>query len=271
MFRQLPDGVNDMPESNASVKLDLATKLLAGISVAISVFAAWKAVPVDAEIKRLQAETVRLDLALKQADADLKNIESNRKLTMELYQEVKKVIEKQEKDPREEDAVKVLVESLSDDPFRWKLLNVIAIGAKSSDVKESAAAASKFYEEDAVAKRDISVPATATSTAGKTIGAYNIDFFFCESRRSTSEPLARAALNSKGKNDSGRWRVRLLPESVNQQPGYGITGNQIRYTPPGEKPIADAIAHSFASNGVQFAFHETSYSTPGYVSVFFCQ
>jgi hypothetical protein len=115
------------------------------VSLALGVFATWKALPADAEIKRLQAEDTRLDLALKQADADLKGLESSRKVTLELYQEVKNVIEKRDRDPREEDAVRVLVESLADDPFRYKLLKVIAIGAKDTLVKHAAAATSAFY------------------------------------------------------------------------------------------------------------------------------
>jgi len=128
--------------------LDVLTKLVTFVSLAIASFAAWKSLPIDADIKRLQAETQRLDLALRQADAELKNLESNRRVTLELYQEVKKVIEKKEKDSREEEALRVLVESLADDPFRWRLLRVLAVGAASPEVKETAAATSKFYEEE---------------------------------------------------------------------------------------------------------------------------
>jgi hypothetical protein len=117
-------------EKGPSALVDLLTRVVTLLSLAVAGYAAWIALPADAEIKRLQSETQRLDLALKRADADLKSIESQRKVTLELYQEVKKVIEKKDKDPREEDAVRILVESLADDPFRWKLLGVIAVGAK---------------------------------------------------------------------------------------------------------------------------------------------
>ena len=124
-----------MPDDKSSSgTLDVVTKFITVFSLGLAAFAAWKALPYDAEIKQLQAETQRLDLALKQADADLKGLESNRKVTLELYQEVKSVIQKKDKDQREEDAVRVLVESLADDPLRWKLLNVIAAGARSVEV-----------------------------------------------------------------------------------------------------------------------------------------
>ncbi|MEO8418802.1 MAG: hypothetical protein ABI475_08775, partial [Methylophilaceae bacterium] len=187
--------------------LDLITKVITVVSLALAAFATWKALPYDAEIKRLQAETQRLDLALKQADADLKSLESNRKVTLELYQEVKNVIEKKDNDPRKEDAVRVLVESLADDPFRWKLLNVIAAGAKSAEVKQAAAETSDYYREEAqvplAAPRESDV---ATATTG--IGSFNVDIFYCEKKKATSEPIARAALSLKTSSDTGRWRLR---------------------------------------------------------------
>ena len=256
-------------EKPSSGLVDWLTKAVTLVSLALAAYAAWIALPADAEIKQLQRETQRLDMALKRSDADLKNLESNRKVTMELYQEVKKVIEKEDKDPRGEDAVRVLVESLADDPFRWKLLGVIAVGAKDAAVKESAAATSKFFQEDAQAQPI--TQATTSSAEDSGVGTYNVDFFYCEKKQESSEPLARAALSLKAGTDSGHWRVRALPESINQQPGYAIHTNVIRFTPPEERPVADALAKALSSKGVKVQFQEISYPTPKYVSVFICQ
>lgn len=252
--------------------LDVLTKFVTFVSLAVALFAAWKALPADAEIKRLQVETQRLDLALKQADAELKNLESNRRVTLELYQEVKKVIEKKAQDPREEDALRVLVESLADDPFRWKLLRVLAVGAASPEVKETAAATSRFYEEEATSQTRLSAPAGATPSQGSAaFGAYNIDIFYCQTKQATSEPTARSVLQLRAQGDTGRWRVRSLPESINRQPGYGVATNEIRFTPPEERPVAEALSKALSARGVSTQFRETSYPTPGYVSVFICQ
>ena len=248
--------------------IDWLTKSITVVSLALAAYAAWIALPADAEIRKLQGETQRLDLALKRADADLKNVESNRKVVLELYQEVKKVIEKKEREPREEDAVRVLVESLADDPFRWKLLGVIAVGAKDVGVKENAAATSKFFQEDAQIQTATQAGPNRPSNG---VGTYNVDIFYCEKTRTTSEPLARTALSLKASSDTGRWRVRSLPESINQQPGYSIHANVIRFTPPEERPVADALAKALASKGISVQFQEIAYPTPGYVSVFLCQ
>jgi hypothetical protein len=249
--------------------IDKVSKAVALVSLCIAVYAAWKALPADAEIKRLQTETVRLDLALKQADADLKNIESSRKMTMELYQEVKNVIRSKETTGREEDAVRVLVESLADDPLRYKLLNVIATGAKSSEVKAAATETSKFFKDESQAVAQVA-PATNSANPSR-FGAFNVDFFYCENKKATSESIARAAMGLKSASDTGRWRLRSLPESINQQPGYQIDSNVVRFNPPDERDVAEAIAQGLKTLSVPVRFEETSYSTPGYVSVFICQ
>lgn len=184
---------------------------------------------------------------------------------------MKKVIEKKAQDPREEDALRVLVESLADDPFRWKLLRVLAVGAASPEVKESAAATSRFYEEEATAQtRPSAAAGTAPSKGSSAFGAFNIDIFYCEARPAT-EAIARSLLLLRSPRDTGRWRVRALPESINRQPGYGVAANEIRFTPPEERPVAEALSQALAARGITTQLRETSYPTPGYVSVFVCQ
>ena len=163
-----------------------------------------------------------------------------------------------------------MVESLADDPLRWKLLNVIAAGARSVEVKQAAAQTSKYYREQAqiqLAPPRGQVPPTASSG----VGTFNVDFFYCEKKLATSEPIARSALSLKVPSDTGRWRVRALPESINQQEGYGINANEVRFTPPEERPVAEALVKALSTRGVKVQFQETSYPTPGYVSVFICQ
>lgn len=107
--------------------------------------------------------------------------------------------------------------------------------------------------------------------AASGVGAYNVDFFYCEATRARSEPLARAALALKSVGDSGNWRVRMLTESVNKQSGYGIAGNVIRFTAPEEQPVADALAGLLKTQGVNVSLKAIAYPTPGLVSVFFCE
>jgi hypothetical protein len=264
-----PEGYVMNSPANPASSIDTLTKVLTLISLGLATFATWKALPYDTEIKRLQAETQRLDLALKQADADLKGLESSRKITLELYQEVKNVIQKKDKDQREEEAVRVLVESLADDPFRWKLLSVIANGAQSEAVKQAASETSTYYKEESLVRSELAPPAAPAPSSG--IGTYNVDFFYCEDKTPSSESVARSLLSLKTSSSTGRWRVRALPVSINEKPGYGIKSNIIRFTPPEEKSAAQALAKLVESKGVNLQLQEISFPTPGYISVFICQ
>ncbi len=255
--------------------LDKIKNVVTILSLCIAVFAAWKAIPADAEIKRLQARTAELDLQLKQADANLKAIESTREFSFALYKEVKTVIDSTTSTSRQEDAVRVLVESLAEDPLRSKLLSVIAASAKNPEVKAAASATSRFYEEQTrlpvQAIQATTGAALPQATPTSPLGAMSVDFFYCELKRATSEPIAQAARSAKPPGSKGSWRARLLPESINQQPSYQITSSVIRYNPPGEREAAQALAKSLADRQVNARLQETDYPTPGYVSVFICQ
>ena len=82
---------------------------------------------------------------------------------------------------------------------------------------------------------------------------------------------SRAVLNLQTAGSTGWWRMRGLPESVNQQPGCGISQGEIGFTAPDEAVTAKALAKALHDRGIIAALHETSYPTPGYVSVFVCQ
>jgi hypothetical protein len=255
--------------------LDRIKNVVTIFSLCIAVFAAWKAIPADAEIKKLQARTAELDLQLKQADANLKAIESTREFSFALYKEVKSVIDSSTSTSRQEDAVRVLVESLAEDPLRSKLLSVIAASAKNPEVKAAASATSRFFEE----QTRLPVQAVQTSVAGampqaaasSALNSLSVDFFYCELKRGTSEPIALAARSARPPGSKGTWRARLLPESINQQPSYQITSSVIRYNPPAERAAAQELARSLAERQVAARLQETDYPTPGYVSVFICQ
>ena len=242
--------------------LDVASKALTLCSLAIAVVAAATALPLDAELKTLATETQRLDNELKlasarlqEAEAQLKQAESGRKLSFDLYQEVKKVLENKERSARDEEALRVLIESLAEDPFRYKLLSVLAVGSATDSVKLLAAESSRFYQEEAALaslEQRTSRP-VAPAAGGRSLTNYDVDVFFCVQKRETSEPVAKQLLALKRSDESGRWRLRALPETINQQPGYGIRSTEIRYNAPEEAAQAQALVERLSSAGVQAA------------------
>ncbi|MEO3690478.1 hypothetical protein [Roseateles paludis] len=258
------------------ITLDATSKAIAIASAAIAVFAAWKALPLDERLKELNIQLADTDRRLKEAEARLKETESGRKLSFDLYQEVRKILERKDKTAKDEEALRVLIESLAEDPFRYKLLSVLAVSATAPEVKRSASESSKFYEVQAqLAQQNAAPPPAAATkaagTASTAIGSMDIDVFYCAAKQASSEPLARKLLQLQQPGETGRWRLRFLPDSVNQQPGYGITANEIRYNAPLETEAAKLLAQRISDAGVQTTLRESMQLTKWYISVFVCQ
>ncbi len=261
---------------NKLLNIDSATKFLTLASLAIAVFAAWTALPLDAELKVLQAETQRLDNELKSAEAKLREAEASRKLNFELYREVKTLLEDSKRTEQEEEALRVLIESLADAPFRYKLLDVLAVAAGNSSTRKAASESSKFYKEEAVLSSTdtkftmsgikLKAPVNAMSVTN-----YDIDVFYCANKRETSEPIAQQVAALKLPSETGRWRVRALPETINQQPGYQIQSSQIRYNSPSENKQADILIKRLEEKGIHLDRRVTTQNTRWYLSIFICQ
>ena len=262
-----------------AVSLDNITKVIAIGSAVLALFATWRTLPLDAELKRLQAQTQKLDLdlkvaegRLKEAEARLKETESGRKLSFDLYQEVRKILENRNKTAKDEEALRVLIESLAEDPFRYKLLSVLAVSASAPDVKRSATESSTFYRDESwIAQRAPQVKQVSEGAQLSPVGSMDVDVFYCANKQASSEPIAKNVLALRKADETGRWRLRLLPESVNQQPGYGVVSNEIRYNAPDETKAARSLADRLEQAGYKISLRETQQSTKWYVSVFICQ
>lgn len=263
-----------------SITIDNILKMLAIPTAAIAVFAAIIALPLDAELKSLQNQTQRLELDLKaaegrikEAEARLKETESGRKLTFDLYQEVRKILERKDKTAKDEEALRVLIESLAEDPFRYKLLSVLAVSASSPETKRSASESSSFFRDESLIdhRPNTSMIRETEKIRPSAVGSMDVDVFYCASKQSTSEVIAKNIIALKQSSESGRWRLRLLPESVNQQPGYGITSNEIRYNIPDESDAAKVLAERIANAGHKVSLRVSQQLTAWYISVFICQ
>jgi hypothetical protein len=268
--------MSNVGSGSGSEKSDVVgtiTKWISIPSALVALGAAVMAWPLDREIKQLQASSARLEIDIKRTDAELRTIESSRKLTLEIYQEVQKVLRTEKKNSREEEAVRVLVQALAEDPMRSKLLDAIALGANSPDVRKKAETSAAFYRDELPTYGASPNSSAAVQTIGSSpsrYGSFNIDFFYCESSRQKYEPLALKAVSLKDSTSTGRWRVRLLPESVNAQAGYNIHENVIRYNSD-EKGIAQTLLADLRTKlQVEATAMEIAYPTPNYVSVFFC-
>ncbi len=270
-----------MPDQSQTPWTDQITRVVSLASLMMGGLAAWYAIPLDRDLKRLEisaqhmaAETVRLDNALKVSGAELQRLTSARDFSMTLYQEVKAVLAKSSITPREEEAVRVLVDSLGEDPFRWRLLAALAVAANDAGVREKAEVTATFFkDEEQVQMKEqtaMNVSTAAVTTHVKPYHSMRVDLFYCTNREATTKSLALRALASRG-DVAGVWRIRALPEEINGRPGYGVRTNVIRYN--GDEALAAMalmkdLSVAIGVEGLRVA--EIASPTPNYLSVFFC-
>ena len=253
--------------------MEQLSKGLSLVSLAVAVVAAWYALPLDKQMKELQAEAVRLDNALKVSEAELKRLEASRALSLELFKEVRAVLSTTEANARQEEAVRVLVESLAEDPFRWKLLQAIASASDHPEVRQKAEVSANFYQEEAAlpmtaAVSDRSPP--KASAAAKPYAYLRIDWFYCVATESRSKPLAEAAKQLRDDTMTGSWRIRALPKEINARVGYQIGNNVIRHNPDELRAAQRLQADLKSMMQLDVQLMEIAYPTPDYLSVFFC-
>ena len=108
---------------------------------------------------------------------------------------------------------------------------------------------------------------------------YDLDFFWCESANGSenAKRLAEsaAAVKQLDPNASGRWRVRKLPIEINAKPDYRVSGFKMHVTSDDEEKIAQVLQGVLSQQGMppnaeKFEIRRINYSTPWYISVFFC-
>ena len=188
----------------------------------------------------------------------------------------------------------MLVDSLAEDPFRWKLLQALAVAASDPEVQQKAEATATFFRDqgevpvaDPAAGLDLNsssdpatgsgppaeaAPAASGTAARRGARAYRamkVDLFYCGEAAGRGAALAEAALALRGQA-SVRWRVRALPKEINSRPGYDIRRHLLRFNRD-ERPAALALQADLKSLlKVDVAVMEIPYPTPNYLSVFFC-
>jgi len=117
-------------------------------------------------------------------------------------------------------------------------------------------------------------PQNLAPATGTTWGNWDFDLFYCEGSRLGQEKAETVLVMLKSDGAAGRIRVRLLPESVNQRSGYGVSGYQIRANAnQREQEIAGklkAMADTTLNPPASFKITKTTQETKWYVSAFFC-
>lgn len=206
-----------------------------------------------------------------------KQHESDAQLTFKLYEEVKSAL-LDDRDPEKRQLIALkLVEELATESFKTRLITVIRDATPIAGIKAKASTAAYESESEEVVVRlaelqPVKASVNALSNRTSTWSNWDFDFFWCESSGEKAKQEAFEALTIKDAAATGRWRVRMLPNSINAQSGYGISGYQVRINQD-ELEVGNRLSASLASAispGRSFVIHEVRNLTPYYVSVFFC-
>lgn len=212
--------------------LGFGWEVLKGLGVAAAALLSFWANQSANEAKvAIDAARVKLDEQGQQYQVDLK-----------VYELVERAIAKQKADDdRQERAAAAMVESLTREPLRSDLKNVLRAHTADKDLIRQIDNANQFDTEDPLPTRQghgaaagvsgfAALPLASAHAQAANLRAFNVDILYCESR----DPGTTAARRLKAeefRNALGgttNIRVRLLPTLVQARRGYQSALNEVR-------------------------------------------
>lgn len=239
-------------------KISKWVSLASGI---IAVFAAYQSYLVNESTNALQEKFSKLNYA-----KDSANFIRDREFKFKIYELVKEAISNKE-DDRVQKAATVIVRELvseNDASFKLGLLNIIGNTTTDPAIKKETNVAIYNVEESQITN----TPNINTSDFKNIVT--KVDIFYLEDKQPSSELIANDV--AKLLTNKYQVRVRLLPSSINERPGYNIKNTQIRFEKNEENQANDIInLITKASLGISITKRSTTNITTNYISVFIAQ
>ena len=248
----------------------LLERLQIGVSILLALaagYSAWQMNATEKSLKETERSLKTRESERKDSEETRANRESIEKKQLLVYDAVVKSLESG--DAKKQSVSKALVTALLEDPLRTELLVVLTTSAAPEIKKEAQATIaqeSTFKAEERVVRAEPRAKPTDWAD-------WDFDIFWCERSGSAAQAQAekmKKQLESEGAK--GRIRVRLLPDSINDRPGYQHAGYVVRYNAGEEaqsnrlKALGDPIVGPAASFVTSISYQ----STPWYLSAFLC-
>ncbi|TJZ68997.1 hypothetical protein [Chitiniphilus eburneus] len=256
--------------SEAIGKTGILTSINLGVTILAAAVGIWtktKLDQADVVLKRVEAQT-------QESSERRAERESLERRQMSVYEAVVRSLESD--DRRRQEVAMALVTSMLSDPLRQELLLVLT----KSQVQEIKQVALRTVRQEQLFKQE-QPPVVATSAPMAQAPAqpeaadfprYRFDVFWCERLGAGGQAQAAkigAALREQAVSQA---RVRMLPDSINAQAGYRVTGYVIR-ADQGEEAVARRLAQLLQGTGVAGKLIQTTRSRQGtanYMSAFVC-
>ena len=296
-----------MPHESSPTPSTLSTveKLVGILIAAFTGWAAYQSSGVKDHIALQSAalENLKTEIAKNADDRETRKL--NHEITIKIFEEVKDIY----KTPNQSVdqilnrllAVSALVEAVPDRDVRTSLAaavtaaadNVQTSLAKPTEEIRKKAEAVKSRVEVTVFRADqndsgsvqpkdhqsLRAAASESKINAPKWSNYDFDFFWCE-KADSPDAAKRAAelaagLRQLDPSAAGRWRVRKLPVEINEKPGYRVDGYKMHVTSDDEQTIATVLQGVLKQQGIPssdtaFDIKRIQFSTPWYISVFFC-
>jgi hypothetical protein len=215
-------------------------------SVLAAILAAWVNYTVSEEKSRTEATQAEVqkqlaDISTLVQERGIKKVDED--LEFQVYSAVTNALKTN--DAKQQQAASALVIAMLREPLRTDLLHVFVQSQttapqvrdhvdkvlneeqmfKTEDATVAESSASKKHESSAAAAGAV----TPSSSSASIWGDYDFDIFWCEHSGEAAQHQAEAIVAAlKAAGARGRLRSRLLPDTINAQPGYRIDGYSIR-------------------------------------------
>ena len=252
------------------------TAVLTVVSTAMTIYITVISSQIDAKVKlndlalrKFQADLDErmktADLALRRTIEDRAAKQAEEAFNLQIYEKV--YVALQNNDRRKHEVAYALVQSLEDDQRLKKyLLGLFQSAIVARDTRELAAV-SIFRIEQQSAARDTTQPAKGATEPKKV----NYDVFWCEGHSDWEQLAVAAADRIRAQHGVGRVRIRMLPNTVNRETRFSVSGLMIRID-PGEEELGRQmkawIDPVVAPGG--FNLDRNAQGTPNYLSAFVC-
>lgn len=250
--------------------------VLTVVSTAMTIYITFVSSRIDANVKRndqaLKTLQFDLDKSIKTADLALRKTIEDRAakqaeeaFNLQIYEKV--YVALQNNDRRRHDVAYALVQSLEDDQRLKKYLLGLFQSAVVARETRNLAAVSLFRIEQQSAARDTTQPIPGSAEPKKV----NYDVFWCEGHPEWEQRAVAAADRIRAQEGVGRVRTRMLPDAVNRETRFRVSGLIIRIDPGEEKlgrQMKDWIDPAIAPKS--FKLDGNAQGTPNYLSAFVC-
>lgn len=251
--------------------------LVPAITVVTAILAAWvnysvSTVKTDLDLQKAKLDEQQASLNKLTTERNLKKFDED--LTFRVYDAV--VTSLKANDIKQQQAASALVIVMAEEPLRTQLLQVFDKAKTTApevrlEVAKVLATEQRFQQEEATTK-SAAADKPPPSTVASGWGNWDVDVFWCQKSGEVGQRSAEAIVTAL-RNDGakGRLRARVLPDSINAQPGYRVSGYAIRRDAGEEERAAALKAVAERSlPGTTFDVLHSRSATRWYLSTFIC-